>query len=737
MRNSYFTTFLCLASSFTSSIVFGAGPQVSVVTNAQPQSLERIAAEEVAGCLKRLYQAEVKVETQPNNQSTHVIFVGTPETNAQMKAWAGDWPKMTDQGHCLKSVTFRDRPALLIGGGSPVATYWAAAEFEHKLGVRSLLYGDLDPISPPPFDLSNLNIVMEPALKTRTWRTVNDFPIGPESWGLPEQKQVLRQLAKQKYNRILISVYPWHPFVDYEFRGVKKETGFLWFGWKYPVSGNTAGRSVFSGAKFFDNPEFVGANTYDERVTAGKRFLQGIIDSSHELGMTVGLVTSPLEFPKEFGKALPGSKIMRGLEELTISPGAAQKPDDPLLMELTKTQLRAYIDTYPNLDAIYLTLPEFPEWSEHADLAWNRLSQQAGTGQLPKLGTLIESARNRPLIASSARGEQALRGNLVAIDFLNRLRSNETFFRRPDGRSLEVNYVHIDPALFSSLERIIPKQTGVLHFVDYTARRVLQNKQLLESVPTKSIPSHLILTLADDNVGLLPQTVHSSLEGLMSELNHGSWSGFSTRYWCVGDLDLSSYFLSRASCDPQTTAKQALRDMVKSTCGEDLVAPIEKGLNLIEQATTTIDENDIGFSFPVPGVVMRHYGVDGEPPEWWGQARDHYLNAMNEFYRANTRARAGGRSFTLYLARRAEFGFEYMNCVEAVRKAGMASRRKDVEEQKKQLQAAVDSMYSGLNALAAVTRSNSDRGIIAVLNEYGYRPLVKELEEAENASDSK
>ena len=36
----------------------------------------------------------------------------------------------------------------------------------------------------------------EPTLRLRTWRTVNDFAIGPESWGLAEQKRFLGQLAK-------------------------------------------------------------------------------------------------------------------------------------------------------------------------------------------------------------------------------------------------------------------------------------------------------------------------------------------------------------------------------------------------------------------------------------------------------------------------------------------------------------------------------------------------------------
>jgi hypothetical protein len=72
-----------------------------------------------------------------------------------------------------------------------------------------------------------------------------------------------------------------------------------------------------------------------------------------------------------------------------------------------------------------------------------------------------------------------------------------------------------------------------------------------------------------------------------------------------------------------------------------------------------------------------------------------------------------------------------MNCLEAVRKAGNAKIKGDKETQIAELEKAVESMNGALNAMAAVARSQSDRGIIAVLNEYGYRPLVKELEAAE------
>jgi hypothetical protein len=125
---------------------------------------------------------------------------------------------------------------------------------------------------------------------------------------------------------------------------------------------------------------------------------------------------------------------------------------------------------------------------------------------------------------------------------------------------------------------------------------------------------------------------------------------------------------------------------------------------------------------------MKHYAGNEPPPAWWGEVKQRYYQATDEMYRVNSRAREGGRDFSLYLARRFEFGAEYMNCVESVRRAAVARSKGDTETQVAELEKAVEALDTSLNALAAVARSNSDRGIIAVLNEYGYRPLKKELE---------
>jgi hypothetical protein len=713
-----------------------AGPRVSVVVAKDAPQLERFAAEELAGQFRTLFEAEVTIGDAVPADKTPLIVVGSPKTNPALKPIEAAWPKLSDQGHLLKSIDLKNRPALVVGGGSPVATLWSVYELGHRFGIRYLLFGDLFPVKPPELKLDGIDIVLEPSLKLRTWRTINDFPIGPESWGLAEQQLVLKQLAKLKYNRVMLTFYPWQPFIDFEFKGIKRQSDKLWFGWQYRVDGDTAGRGVFGGARFFENPDFAGKTTYAERIAAGTGLARGIIDMARQLGMSTAIAISPLEFPREFAAALLNARPSTELEPLSVGPGASQPPNDPVLLELAKTQIRAYLKTYPDIDALYLTLPEFPDWVDHAEASWKRLDQQTGVGKMTSLEKLTAAARDRTVIASGDRGAKALRGNVAGLDFLRTLLADAKLLQTPRGKTVGAVLVDADPALYPVLDKLLPPGTSALHFVDYTARRVVESRALLAQAPVKTIPSSLILTLADDNVGLLPQLTVNALHALVGDLRSQGWQGFSTRYWIVGDLDLSAYYLSRASFDSAVTPRQASLDLLAPITDEGVPESVWKAFEMIEQATGLIDANDMGFSFPVPGMILKHYS-GGSVPQWWGEVKDLYLNAMNEMYRANSRARAGGRAYSLYFARRYEFAFEYMSCVEAVRQAGIAKQAGDAEEQRNKLEAAVESMHSALNALAAVARSNSDRGVIAVLNEYGYRPLKAELEKLDEAAASK
>ena len=52
----------------------------------------------------------------------------------------------------------------------------------------------------------------------------------------------------------------------------------------------------------------------------------------------------------------------------------------------------------------------------------------------------------------------------------------------------------------------------------------------------------------------------------------------------------------------------------------------------------------------------------------------------------------------------------------------------DTEEAVAQLETAIEALYNAIDTLGDVAQDQSDRGLIAVLNAYAYRPLLAEYE---------
>ena len=605
----------------------------------------------------------------------------------------------------------------------------------HRLGVRYLLRSDIYPKTPLDLKKLNLNVVMEPTLRIRTWRTVNDFAFGPESWGLKEHQVVLRQLAKLKFNRIMLSLYPWQPFVHYEFNGVKKSSAKLWFGDQYRVDGDIPGRVVFGGAKFFNNPDFVGKKTYESRIAAGQKHLSGIIKTAQDLGMEVGISISPLEFPREFAKALPGGrKTNQWYMPVLAIPGKNQKPNDKLLLGLVRAKIRAFLDTYPTIDQLYFTLPEFPDWNQHAEQAFKSLATNGTIGG-KSYQQLIAAAKKRNLIASGSRGVNALKGNLVGLSFIKSVVSDPKVLQTKKGR-VKLIMTAVDAALFPVLDKVIPENAETLHFIDYTAQRIAKNGKLLEQVPAKRVTSSLICTLADDNVGTTSQVTTSDIDTNLKRMIKNGWSGFSTRYWIPGELDPTVHYLSRVSYDASVTPKSDFFDlMLPITSNKPATERLWKGWEHLESATRIIDTNNIGFGFPGPKMLMKYYTA-AKAPKWWETVNNHYTKSMVELYRAGGAIDSRSKDLIFYYSKRAEFNVYYMNAVAAVRAAGIAKKAGKLETVVEQLEKAVDEMHNAITSIGDVAQGQSDRGLIAVLSKYAYKPIVKEYEKMADKLDA-
>ncbi|MGY8643118.1 MAG: hypothetical protein ACKVJU_18725 [Verrucomicrobiales bacterium] len=503
--------FYALISLLAISIYANAAPpEVAIVTGEKPEALEKHAAEELAGLLKTLFQAEAEISASVPEGAKNVILLGNAETNPAIPK--PEWPAViSDQGHVLKST----KDGLIVGGGSPVATLWAVYEFGHSFGMRYMLHGDFPPIDAQEFSLEGFDAVLEPNVKTRAWRTLDSGIASQESWGLDDHRKLLKQLAKLKFNHVLLAS---------ESQPIELSVS---------VTGDTAGRSVFGGAKTFENPDFSGKTTETDKLDSWTKLLIGIRRSAAILGMT---------------------------------------------------------------------------------------------------------------------------------------------------------------------DSVDDKETGILN-----------------------------LSLGQPNGGLLPQF---STEKLAEELTEAlKMKGFAAQCWIPGDHNSDVYFLSRASFDANITPEQSLESLVTPICGEGVAERLGMGFAALGEASVLIDENDAGFALPDPKMFMEHYESGKPVPEWWAKAKEHFGTATNEMYRGNTRARGGARPYILYHAKRFFFSLHYMTAIDHARLAGIARDEKDNEAWVENLELSIEAMHNALGIYAEVARDQSDRGVIAILNQYAYRPLLKALDE--------
>ena len=216
-------------------------PRIVIVVGAKAPALERLAAAELETMLERLYEADVVVGNTSDPESRAQILVGRPTSNPIIDRTMGDsWPELTDQGLLLRRLD-HSVPTLVVGGGGPVAVLWSGYELGERLGVRYLHNRDVYPQRRGWPGLPDLDQVMEPNIRVRCWRLVNDLAHGPVSWSLEENRRFIRQIAKMKYNRIHTYLWPQQPFVHYSFRGMHKPPGVLYFGQKHSIDNDMIG----------------------------------------------------------------------------------------------------------------------------------------------------------------------------------------------------------------------------------------------------------------------------------------------------------------------------------------------------------------------------------------------------------------------------------------------------------------------------------------------------------------
>jgi len=712
------------ATAFAEELPEGARLQIVVGKDAPP--LERFAADELARMLAGLFPCEVRVEQRSSSSTDATILLGRPSSNSTLAVAMGDdWPELTDQGIVLKRLDL-EAPTLVVGGGSPVAVMWAAYELGERLGMRYLIDSDVYPPRRAWDELPDLNVVMEPNLRIRCWRLVNELAPGPVSWSLEENQRYLRQLAKMKFNRIHTFFWPAQPFVDYTFRGMPKPPPFLFFDFHFPIDEDTIGYEKlgeYHEHGQFTNPEFLGAKSKDELVQRGVGLVGGIHAEARRLGMQTQVSFEPFSWPKDFIKVIPNAQPARQLNDVTIQPGNEQPLNDPLLGEMVTTVIRAYIDTYPDADYIQLTVPEQRRWVSQGAEAHRRLQEKYDLSELGSYDQLCARARSRTEFPGGGeRVETQVKSDLAALWLLDSLIHEHRLLERNGDEDVKIILNGVTEELFPLVARVVPPGGEVLSVIDYTASRVVRRRDLIEEVPVDDVPVSLIMTLADDNVGVMPQLATGSIHQLLAALRQSGWAGYYTRYWTIGEQDPAIHYLARASWDKSWTPEQAYADQLAHVCGPGSVVPAMKAFALVEQITLGMDQYGLGFGFPVPHMMTKHYNPGGLSEEMQ-QDHQRYRQAHANLRTALEASRPEGREWMQYFVARLHFAVRYLDAIVAYGATGSAEKSGNRGEARRQSQIAYDAIREALQSYASVAKDHGDLGAIALMNEYCYRPI--------------
>ena len=737
---------------------------ITIVLGVKPSALERFAASELRRYLSELYGLDAHISSTVTGDGP-LFFIGSPDTNRNIRTTPVNWDQLSAQGHVLTTMQFEKRPAMIVGGGSPVATLWAVYELFEQLGVRYLLWGDVMPENPGGFRIPDINHIWEPVFPVRAFRGVNCLVFGPECWSLQEYRRVIGQLVKLKYNELWLSLFPYQPFVHYEFRGQEKTTAEFWFGWHYAIDSDTIGREHFGNATEFIHPEFQDAKTYEQKITTGKRYIGEILRFARESGMKTAILFSPTdptqEFKDRFSQWTPpemaGGKAMAdrpefgyvGVSTMGADPAntSFQNVLNPAMVELTQTIIQAHVNTYSEADSFVLHMPEHRASMSDLNECWRRLDQKYELSEIARLEELLATARSR-----SGRAERELGSDIESLYLFDQLFSECHILETTARPDATIILAHLTRELYPIVSRVLPAHFKV-NVAPGTYTTVESAEALDTLAPFKNSPvkASFWMTLQGDSMSVMPQLPTRSVHQTLQAMEQYGLEGFMVRYWSLGDLVPSSAYLARASWDviePSTF----YANHVATICGKDAVADVLRGFEAIDEATRYLaqrrpDGNWLIYGNPMPGLLEEHYHVQVADNPALAELREIYVHAVGHLRQGHARATANGKYYLDYFIARCMMGTHYLRLLQTIEKMAVAFRigkdarrsgePKTVMAQRtvvKRLAAeSVEQARCAVSSLATVVRDDSDRGMLACTNTVLYkyakaRALVMEQE---------
>lgn len=631
--------------------------------------------------------------------------------------------EMNGQGFLIRKV---DENKLYITGGSSEAVLWGVYELAGRWGVVYSLKGDILPEKRSDFILPDMDEKFEPLQRDRIWRLFNDLIIGPICWSLEQQKRVILQLVKQKYNGILFSVWPLHPFINFAVNGISRKTATMNFGMKIPVTKENIGIESLYTTDNYINPVFEDCHTFEEWNAAATSYVSEIMEYAKSFNMKIILAFQPFDFNPEYGPLLEKPAVVNQVGGTLVYESGNLFNENHIA--LLRTQFEAYLNTFPLADLYQINLPEHGRNASDFASAWESLDARFGLSSKYDIESMLyDEIAGNITAGGPERAVNEGRMTIVMLDTLLKLLDKTRFLSKLQkaGKRLSVTAGLSCPGIIPVIADCLWPDAHLALIMSYTSSRSVRNIRFVDGIDTRKIHIDQTITLQDDNIGAMPQIATRSISYLLQMGIDNGFNGYCTRFWPIGDLDPVSEYISKASWDNGATPERVYENYIGKLYGEKCIRPYTNALNLMEDATVLLDV-PLNLIFPGVKVMADKMGrgsVLVKRAEYWHIAA--IYEEVRRILEKNSDVRPEAKRHLDYWMSRVEFGKEIILGVLEICNGNNELETSRVETARAAYSKAILHFREALGSIAANVMEDSDKGILAVY----YQGLVRELEE--------
>ena len=403
---------------------------VPIVVGAGATSVERVAAQELASALTKLYSKAEFGVTESERVDGMAIYVGTAASSPWLSAhtvrdddsifgWPGSnevSPRNGATGGSLRSTPATQTVSLssdkapvnrrpqgregyvvttakvgghdcgLVVGSDPAGVMYGVHGLLRHLGVGCFLNGDTLPQpTTEPFSFSGWNLSDRPLVPTRIVFNWHNFLSGCSTWDVEQWQQWITQSQKMGYNAVMVHAYGNNPMAGFEFEGVQKPVGYLSstrVGRDWSTNHVNDVRRLFGGS-VFKTPVFgcVAAveGTDLQRTEAAQSLMAKAFAVAEQRGVDVYFavdIDTTSANPQELIRLLPEHARFEidvpKMEWMGQEAGKAwlANPDTKEGYEFYKAQVEHLLRVYPQIDCLVA-------WHRTGGTPWMAFSQES------------------------------------------------------------------------------------------------------------------------------------------------------------------------------------------------------------------------------------------------------------------------------------------------------------------------------------------------------------------------